>query len=320
MMKSLICFSIMLFFCNAVFAQKLNHFASFRTIESDNYFRFNYDNDYFAALDENYTQGYNLEFVSPVLAKNPILSLLVQPKAFQFKSGLALEHIGYTPNDYHLPDIQFGDRPFAAAIMIESSVLGIHNTKKIRMHSSLKFGLIGPGAFGKEMQVGIHNLTGNKTPRGWKHQIKNDIIINYNLGIEKQLVNVSDVMSLQVQSHLNIGTLFTNVSVGTNVIIGKFQDFFTSEKRHAKFQIYTYIQPVFSAIAYDATLQGGLFNRESPYTISSNAIKRFTAQYNYGFVIQTRTLFFEYTRSVISKEFQTGTSAKWGGVRIGFTF
>ncbi|MDG5492418.1 lipid A deacylase LpxR family protein [Psychroserpens sp. SPM9] len=301
-------------------AQKIDHLVSFRTIDSDNYFRFNYDNDYFAASDENYTQGYNLEFVSPFFKGNPINSLLIKPEDFDLKYALAIEHIGFTPDDYELPDIQFGDRPFAAAIMLKNSVVGKSTVKKLRLHTSLSLGLIGPGAFGEEMQVGIHKATGNKTPRGWRHQIKNDVVVNYNLGIEKQLINFNSLLSIQVQSNVSIGTLFTHISAGTNVVFGIFNNPFSSEEKTKTFQIYTYAQPVFTVVGYDATLQGGLFHTDSPYTISSEAIERFTFQFNYGLVIQTRTLYFEYTRSSITKEFNTGATAKWGGIKFGFTF
>jgi len=73
-------------------------------------------------------------------------------------------------------------------------------------------------------------------------------------------------------------------------------------------------------IGYDATLQGGLFNRKSVYNVSSNDIERFTATFNYGFVVQTKTLYFEYARSAITREFESGSSAKYGGIKIGFTF
>ena len=301
-------------------AQKIDHLVSYRHIDSENYFRFNYDNDYFAASDKNYTQGYNLEFVSPFFYKNPINSILITPETFRLKHGLSIEHIGFTPERYDLPDIQFDDRPFAASIVLKSFVVAQHSAKKIRLHSSFSIGLIGPGAFGEEMQVGIHEATGNKVPRGWRHQIKNDIVVNYSLGIEKQILNLNNVASVQLQSNLNLGTLFTNASVGTNVILGKFKNSFSSENHNQDLQIYVYAQPLVSVIAYDATLQGGLINRDSPYTISSKDVQRLTSQFNFGLVIQTKTLYFEYTRSSITKEFETGNLAKWGGIRIGFTF
>lgn len=307
-------------FCCIINAQKIDHLSSFSTIDNNSYFRFNYDNDYFSASDENYTQGYNLELVLPFFEKNPINLVLIKPKDFKLKYGLAVEHIGFTPDNYELPEIQFNDRPFAAAIMAKSFIVSQNLDKKLQVYSSFSLGIIGAGAFGEEMQVGIHKATGNKTPRGWKHQIKNDVVVNYAVGIEKQIISLDNFFSMQIQSYVNLGTLFTNASVGTNVILGRFNNSFSSEEHKNNFQMYVYAQPIINVIGYDATLQGGLINKDSPYTISSGAVERFTKQFNFGLIIQTKTLYFEYTRSIISKEFDVGALAKWGGIRVGFTF
>ena len=82
--------------------------------------------------------------------------------------------------------------------------------------------------------------------------------------------------------------------------------------------MYLYSQPVINVIGYDATLHGGLFNAKSLYTISTAKIERFTAQNNYGIVLQTRSMYFEYARTMITREFELGSSAKWGGIKIGF--
>lgn len=303
-----------------LFAQKIDQSVSFRSIESDRYFRFHYDNDYFAATDENYTQGYNFELVLPRLEKNPVNYLFIKPKDVLTKYGLAIEHIGYTPNDYKSEAIQFGDRPFSAAIMLKSFAIAYNSENHTRLSQSLSLGIIGPGAFGKEMQVGIHELTGNKVPGGWDNQIKNDVVLNYRIDFEKQWLRYNNWLSIKSNASLQIGTLFTNASAGANVVLGVFNSGFILPKDTRKFQVYAYAQPTVSLVGYDATLQGGLINRDSPYTITSGNIERLTAQFNYGLIIKTKTLYFEYTRSAITKEFKTGASAKWGGIRIGFTF
>ena len=304
---------------NNCIAQKIDNMASFRDIKSANYFRFYYDNDFFAATDENYTQGYSFELVSPYFKTNPINYLFYKPKEVEIRYGLAVEHIGYTPNRYELPEIQFDDRPFAAAIMLKSFLIAVDTLNNGRYTTSFNFGLIGPAAFGEEMQVGIHKATGNKTPLGWRHQIKNDIVINYEIGYEKQLVRYRDLFSLQANTTAKVGTLFTTGSVGINTTFGIINSPFKSTKTVNGFKLYAYAQPLFTVVGYDATLQGGLFNNKSPYTISSKEVERFTSQFNYGIVLKTRTLYFEYSRSSITKEFETGSSAKWGGFKIGFT-
>ena len=302
------------------FGQKIDHTVSFRTIESDSYFRFNYDNDYFAATDENYTQGYNLELVLPSLSKNPINALFLKTENTSTVYGLAIEHIGFTPNNYASDEIQFGDRPFAAAIMLKSFKISTDTNKKSRITSSLSLGLMGPGAFGEEMQVGIHKVTGNKIQMGWQHQIRNDVVVNYGIDYEKQLLEYGDLMTLQAQFNVQFGTLFSNVSTGLNGTIGLINSAYSESDSPKKFQVYVYSQAFATVVGYDATLQGGLFSKESPYTIASGDVERLKAQFNYGLIVKTKTLYFEYSRSAITKEFETGQSAKWGGIRIGFIF
>ena len=305
---------------SVLWSQKIDHQVLYRDIGADRYFRFNYENDFFAASDENYTQGYNFELVSPALEGNPLNYIFYKPRNAEYKYGLALEHIGFTPNDFVSPEIQFGDRPFAAAIMLKSFSTATVTKKASRLSQSISLGLIGPGAFGKEMQVGIHELTGNKIPRGWNNQIKNDVIVNYKLNYEKQLYAYRNLMVLRASTSLQLGSLFTNLSAGFNTSIGILNSPFTKAKDRSNFQVYLYAQPLVSAIGYDATLQGGLFNKKSLYTITSGELERFTAQFDYGIILKTGSLFFEYARTTLTKEFKTGNSAKWGGFKIGFAF
>ena len=69
---------------------------------------------------------------------------------------------------------------------------------------------------------------------------------------------------------------------------------------------------------YDATLQGGLFNHKSVYTLNDSEIERFTLQNNFGLVLQYHALYLEYSRTILTREFSYGSSFKWGGIRIGF--
>lgn len=303
-----------------VFAQKIDHTTSFKSMPNEQYFRIHYDNDYFAATDENYTQGYNLELVLPSLSKNPANALFLKTDGDRTTYGIAIEHIGFTPNDYASDVIQFGDRPFAAAIMLKSFKISTDTSKKSRITSALSLGLMGPGAFGEEMQVGIHKVTGNKIPMGWQYQIRNDVVINYDIGFEKQLLKYDDLVTLQAQFNGQLGTLFSNISAGFNGTVGLINSVFSESDQPKKFQVYLYSQTFATVVGYDATLQGGLLSKESPYTIASNDVERLKAQFNYGLIVKTKTLYFEYSRSAITKEFETGSSAKWGGIRIGFTF
>lgn len=318
-MRSSLVFILILFsYPHQFFAQKIDNLASFRNIESESYFRFNYENDYFAATDRNYTQGYSLELVSPVLIKNPINHLFFRNDTGMNRYGVAIEHIGFTPRNIKSPEIQGGDRPFAAAIMLKSFMISTNSENRSRFSSSLSLGIIGPGAFGKEIQVGIHEATGNVIPLGWRNQVKNDVVFNYEAGYEKQLFRYRNLFSVQSNSGLQVGTLFTNASAGLNSTAGLINAPFSSEETQKRFQVYFYAQPLIKIVGYDATLQGGIFNRDSPYTIPAEEIERFTGQFNFGIVIKVHSFYLEYARTSITREFETGSSANWGGIKLGF--
>lgn len=318
-MKTLKSIGLFLLFAPNIFmGQKIDNMASFRDVKSNNYFRFQYDNDYFASTDKEYTQGYNFEFTSPRLAKNPVNHLFISPKNSELKYGLSIEHIGFTANNIASDQIQFADRPFAAAIMLKSFSIATDTIHKSRIVSSLNLGIIGPGAFGGDMQTAIHEATGNTIPKGWYNQIKNDVVLNYELSYEKQLLRVNNFLSINSNATIRLGTLFTNASFGFNATLGLINSPFTSVKNKNKFQLYLYTQPLANIIGYDATLQGGLFNHESVYTINDHDIERFTLQNNYGIVLQYRGLYLEYSRTLLTREFSYGNSFEWGGIHIGF--
>ncbi len=295
---------------------------SYRDMKRDEYFRINYDNDYFSKTDRNYTQGYSFELVSKKLTKNPLNYVFIRPKQNnEYKYGIAVEHIGYTANYIERYNIQYGDRPFAAAIMLKSFVIATDTVKKHRIVSSFNIGVIGSLAFGNAMQTGIHKATGNILPHGWHNQISNDVVLNYQIDYEQQLLRYKNIVSLQANSSVRLGTLFSNASAGFNTTFGLINNPFSSIQHVSKFQLYGYIQPLVTAVGYDATLQGGLINRQSPYTISAQGVKRFTAQGNVGIVLQTRKLYLEYSRALITREFETGeVPAGWGGIKIGIKF
>lgn len=311
---------MILFFGKIISAQKIDNTIAFRNIEGERYFRFSYDNDFFTATDMNYTQGYNFELVSPFFSKNPINKLFYKPKESFNRFGLTWEHIGFTPANIVSPEIQYGDRPFASSFMLKSFMISTNIKRKSRFSSALNLGIIGPAAFGEWMQVEIHKATGNVIPYGWRHQIKNHLVINYEVGFEKQLFNLNDYVSVQTSSNVRLGTLFTDASIGASAMLGVFNSPF-NRLNEKNFQLYLFAQPLLTVVAHDATLQGGVLSKKkSSYVIESSKINRFRTQGNAGIVMKVGGMYFEYTQSIQSKEFKGASYYRWGGVKAGFEF
>ena len=303
-------------------AQRIDNTASFRNINSDKYFRIHYDNDFWGKSDYYYTQGYNLEFVHPILSKNPVLKILVRLKNSQSRYGLAFEHFGFTPTSIKSNAILTGDRPFAGVIMLKSFVISVDTVKKQRLISTLNTGMLGPAAFAGKMQATIHRWTGDTDPKGWQYQIRNDVVINYELNHEKEIFNYPNIISLNTNIQTRLGTLSDKIQTGFTITLGRFHSPFSIPKMNGlrNFQIYVYNQPLVGLIGYDATMQGGFFNKNSPYTLKTNEINRITFQDNFGIVASFWKIYFEYYHTYLTKEFKTGYDHRWGGVKIGVAF
>jgi lipid A 3-O-deacylase len=304
-----------------VSGQRIDNTASYRTLNTARYFRVHYENDYFSKTDIYYTQGINLEWAHPNLGKSMPSRLLLRSKEKQMKFGFSAEHLGYTPTSISRAEILLGDRPFAAALFLKPFAILNDSVRHYHVVSSVSAGVIGPAAGGKQMQTAIHRWIHDEVPLGWDNQIRNDVVINYQVDFEKDLIPSMKYYSLQGKIGAQVGTFSDKIYGGVIIMAGIFDNPFTSFSVSGRdFRIYVYAEPQVSAVGYDATMQGGLLNRSNPYTLSSAEIVRVVFQYNAGFVLNVKKVYAEYFQSCRTHEFETGKVHHWGGVRMVWSF
>ena len=308
---------------HTTFAQAIDSQASFREMSTNRYVRLHYDNDYFSTSDIYYTQGGNLEVVAPSLKEFPLSKLLIIGKENRH-FGLAIEHNAYTPTSISHSEILFGDRPFAAALFLKTFSTSSNSTKRLRITSGLSTGIIGQAAGAHWIQETIHRWIGDTNPQGWNNQIQNDVVLNYEVSVEKNLFHLQNYLLLNGFASTRVGTLSDKFSTGALFMLGKINPVITSvfseqQVKSEKFNFHLYFQPVVNTILYDATLQGGMF-RNSPYTLSFDEVNHFTFQGNAGIVFYINSIYLEYFQSYITQEFNSGADHHWGGIRIGVNF
>ncbi|MEP7257234.1 MAG: lipid A deacylase LpxR family protein [Flavitalea sp.] len=312
----------MLLFLSTVSAQAIDNTPAFRNINSDHYFRINYENDFFTGTDHDYTQGVYFEWVHPSIRHFPLTALLLRTKSSALRYGLALESEGYTPNYIEKPAIQYGDRPYAGVLLLKTFLTSVNAQRRDRLSAQISAGIIGRAAGGEAIQKSIHRWINFTKPLGWNNQIRNDIILNYQVNYEKELLRWKNHFSFSAYSSARLGTLSDKASAGVTVMLGNFHSAFSygSNEPIRKFQFYVYDTPLVSAVAYDATLQGGLFHRSSPYTIPSGDVNRITFVNRWGVVMIFKRLYFEYYQSGPTQDYVTGAFHKSGGLQVGFGF
>lgn len=306
----------------AAYGQRVENTSLYRNIGSERYIRLNYENDFFALSDEYYTQGINLEFVAPAIEKFPVARLLYQNKSLITKTGIAIEHQGFTPSDILTGEVLQNDRPYSSSLMLKTFSIVSNPYTNHRMVTQFSLGVIGPWAMGKEIQTALHEkINPDKVPKGWKNQVHNDIILNYQIDYEHGLW-IKRNFIITAKGGARVGTYNTRLNSSFTLMGGLFENPFQfANTRDKNFQIYLYAEPQLNLIIFDATLQGGVFNdKRNPYTLDRNEISRLVFQQNAGLVIKIKGFTLEYAQTVMTPEFKTGTPHSWGSVRVAFAF
>ena len=310
----------MLFCCAGITkAQLIDNSSTFRNIGRNSYFRFHYENDYFTKTDEYYSQGIALEFVHPAIKRFPLAKLLLKPFKTVPQYGISFNILGYTPTTILSDSILNSDRPYNGGLSLKTFLIQADDVHHQQISTAFSIGVTGPAALGYDIQYNIHRWTKNPLPHGWEHQTKNDIIINYQLNYEKQLISAGNNFLLNTTAEARLGTLNDKLSGGVNFMAGRFNKRFlpvTDKKRKAEY--YFYSQGRVNFIGYDASMQGGLFNHNNPYIIAGSDVTRLTFQADAGIIVNFKKLYLSYTQSFLTKEFSMGKNHRWGGVSVGF--
>ncbi|MFH1936561.1 MAG: lipid A deacylase LpxR family protein, partial [Bacteroidota bacterium] len=304
-------------------------YPSMITLSPERYFHLQLDNDIFNYTDRFYTNGIQLSLITPGLRLNPLSAVLIPywNRGVNYY-GLSLVQNMYTPSTSKIGGIMVGDRPYAAYLYVGSNKTTNDARKRVRLISELQIGILGPSSLGEYVQRAFHNtVPTNNEPLGWEFQIQDDFLLNYFVRIEKGIVSIPG-LDLLIQGSGSLGTVYTNIAGGTYIRTGWFNSYFINlflskkslnQLRNTRnFQYYFFADLSGKAMGYDATLQGGLFNRSSPYTISSDKLNRLMFIGSGGIIVSYGGFQLKGEQFIQSPEFVNGWWHKW--LSIGLTF
>ncbi|MCX6247964.1 MAG: lipid A deacylase LpxR family protein [Bacteroidetes bacterium] len=304
-------------------------FESMILLSHDRSVKINFDNDIFDNTDRYYTNGIRFDFISPVLRQSPLSYLMVPywGKGMNYY-GVSICQNMYTPYTTKVGGIHEGDRPYAAYLFIGGFKISNDRGWKFRQTTEIDLGVIGPSSYGDFVQKSFHNsVPTNNEPLGWENQIQNDLVLNYNLSFEKGIVS-SRSMELNLNATSALGTLYTNIAGGFQFRAGVMNPYFASYgysrmmvkkvKGYSKFQAFGFITSDVKLVGYDATLQGGMFNKSSVYTLSGSDLYPLVYQGTLGFTLSYAGIRLDFEQYLLSPEFHGCAWHKW--MHIGVTF
>jgi len=300
-------------------------------LSRERFFKISVDNDIIDYTDRFYTNGIRIDLISPFLAGNLLGKVLVPYWGSGINYyGLSIVQNLYTPSTTKIGGILFGDRPYAAYLYLGYFKITNDYLNRFRMSSEMDLGIIGPYSFGEWVQRSFHKaVPSNNEPLGWEYQVQNDLVLNYNVTFDKGVFERKWV-NLNLVSSASLGTLYTNFTGGFYFRAGWMNPYFANlgiakRDRHNlnhlhKAQCYFFLKGYGKLVGYDATLEGGLLNKTSVYTIPASHMSRLIFQTSAGLTITYGGFQIEAEQFLLSPEFTDGLWHKWVHIGLAFCF
>ena len=306
-------------------------FPTLIELSRERYFRLQAENDLLDNTDRFYTNGIMLQYVCPAFSGSPLSKIQI-PYWHQGINyyGMSLVQNMYTSSKTKEGGILYGDRPYASYLYLSSFKVTNDPARKFRQSSELQIGVIGPASLGGVVQTWFHQtVPTNDKPQGWEYQISNDLLLNYLASYEMGILSMP-AAELNLTGCGILGTVYTQLSGGFFFRTGAINPYFKTlgfSKRSINrvtgmrnTQCYLFMRANGTAVGYDATLQGGMFNHDNAYTISSDSISRIKFSGSAGFVFSYGGARIDVEQHFISPEFRGGLWHLWMGVGLTFSF
>jgi lipid A 3-O-deacylase len=186
--------------------------------------------------DKHYTQGLRISFLSPPLEQggaNDVFDFFGRiPTVFTAggnrRVGLFLGQSIFTPVDLDIKPPNPRDRPYGG--WLYSGISMLQETGNQLENLELDLGVVGPGAFGRQVQNDWHQFMGIHQAQGWSSQIQNEPggVISYERSWRLPLPLVGSIRD-GVESGVDIvpqlggsaGNVFTYGEAGGQLRIGR---------------------------------------------------------------------------------------------------
>jgi lipid A 3-O-deacylase len=243
------------------------------------------DNDSYLlrGSDRYYTDGIFIYFRHALAVdstsklQNKVLGFEAGQKIFNPQSGSITLVRGGIDNPSYI------DRPFAAYLYVGSTLNFLYSDES-NLKLSAQIGMIGPSAYGKQVQTWVHKTFGFYPPSGWEYQIDNNAVLNLSAEYNRLLAR-TDGADVSLASYGNLGNGFSGAGIGPLFRLGNFNQLFNSVSTQSsaikktkkaslhQHEIFFYYKPQINYVAYDATIQGGLFTKHDPNSMEVTSDK-----------------------------------------------
>ena len=313
--KLLLCSLALLLSSTALFSQTYKNEFGFRS-----------DNDSYLAQgsDRYYTNGLFIHFRRAMDQSK--LKEGLEKKTYEITAGQKM----YNPISGYAPDPERQDRPFAGYLYAGGAISWFKSNESI-LKISAELGTTGPNSLAEDGQELLHNTVGFYELAGWEYQIKNELAINLSAQYTKLLQRASNNSTeFSLEGYANVGTTFSGAGAGLLFRAGGLNQLFNSAYTNAvighnartkalqKREVFFYAKPQLNLVAYDATIQGSMFNDKSPVTFD---VKPLVFAQQIGFNYSSQRFTFDFGMVFKTKELKSRAKAhQYGSISMFYRF
>lgn len=278
--------------------------------------------------DWGYTNGFRIDlFHIPVKkTRTTIFNWLHQYRGTNnnITSGWGLMQKMITPQNTKLSVPDRNDYPYCGALYAVYTIHSADNISKINLQSEYIAGVMGPPSLAKQTQTFVHHLVYYRIPKGWDYQLPTDLLLNYNIGLEKQLFSVKAISGVG-QTQLFLGSMQDGLSLSLLMHIGNNDNYFSGIYNRyftKKPKLSISAGTTADLVLYNALLDGGLFNKESPFRNSHSkygtdlARKKILGSLDMRALFSTKIFAVSYSLCITSSEFKEFKSHIIGNISV----
>ncbi len=314
---------------NIIFLMLLSATVSAQKVNEGSYFSLMSENDLYSFpggnTDRYYTNGLRLDYHFSKKEFQFPSTLLLKISDDKNVFGWGLAQYMFTPSRIDIRTVQYDDRPYAGALFGIHSLSSSDYEKKIRLTSEIYFGVMGPLSFAEEAQTAVHKLIRSPHPEGWQNQVSNDVVLNYNLHLEKEIAYIPEKLLVTGNMETFAGTLYDAMGAGFSVKVGKVQNYLEEDVRlgsKSKSQIYVVLRPTVRIIYFNALLQGGIITHvlgsHKGYTLDKDQIERINVFTEAGITYKRPGMSISLLQKMRSAPFKGGNALEYGSVAVAF--
>lgn len=278
------------------------------------------DNDLFRLdgreSDRYYTAGHYVSFGFGTPVKNKLSSFILSTpfrKSHSWVEAKITQQLN-TPEILTTPFRQVGDYPYAASLYASIGRTTLSEREKSRYRTEVILGTIGSHALGMEFQQSLHSVVSSLYPQGWKNQLPNQFIFNYDVVVESKIVSLFSKSHLNGFGQLRVGSLYTGLQVGINLNVFTFSHSYFNDisfaKPSTKWRASFSFSPSIKWVGWNSMLQGNPFTNfanDTTYRIEGSQLYRWVACVNASFSLAKGRHALQFQQTYLGREFHSSS-------------